>query len=243
MNRKGIVLAGGFGTRLHPLTQVMSKQLLPVYDKPMVFYPLGTLKQMGVTDVAIIVKKGDKKLFKHLLGDGSDYGMSLTYFTQEHPNGIAEAFIICEEFIGDSDVALILGDNVFCADMSIMPLTEDNFTFGYKVKHPERYGVVVHDKNSDHVTVVEKPREFVSDTACVGLYCLDNTCVKKAKQLQPSDRGELEIADLLNMYPNLCCYYLPETAAWFDCGDIDELNECSNYLRALKKRTNIKLGL
>lgn len=244
--RKGIVLAGGFGTRLHPLTQVISKQLLPVYDKPMIFYPLGTLKQMQLTDIAIIVKKGDKELFERLLGDGRDYDMHFTYFEQEKPNGVAEAFIICEDFLEQEGAVLILGDNIFATVMQPVIPDDFNYIFGYRVKNPERYGVIVYDGLGDK-RVIEKPKTHISDIACVGLYAFDNTCVERAKQLTPSKRGELEIADLINSYcenrKSIFEIKLPDGAAWFDCGNVDELLECSNYLRALKNRTNIKLGL
>jgi len=235
---KGIVLAGGKGTRLFPLTTVVSKQLLPVYDKPMIYYPLGTLKQMGIKDVLIITKPEDRALFEKQLGDGSQFGMNFTFYIQRHPRGLPEAFIIGEDFIEDDSVTLILGDNVFVGPLNYVP-GKRNCVFGYKVTNPEQYGVF--DFNNHRI--VEKPKEYVSDWACVGLYIFNNTCVEKAKTLKPSARDELEIADLINSFDNIDYAKLKDNVAWFDCGTFDDLNECSNYIRALKRRTNIEVGL
>jgi glucose-1-phosphate thymidylyltransferase len=233
---KGIVLAGGNGTRLSPLTTVVSKQLLPVYNKPMIYYPLDTLKKLHIKDVLIITKPEDRALFEKQLGDGSQFGMNFTFYIQRKPSGLPEAFIIGEDFIGNDSVALILGDNVFIGHPG-NPFV--NNVFGYKVTNPEQYGVFDFKNHK----IVEKPKEHVSDWACVGLYVFDNTCVEKAKNLKPSARGELEIADLINSYDEVKFSKLRDHVAWFDCGTFDDLNECSNYIRALKKRTNIGVGL
>lgn len=241
---RGIVLAGGNGTRLSPLTKVISKQLLPVYDKPMIYYPLQTLKSMGVTEVAIITKSCDREQFHNLLGDGSSHGMEFRYFTQDEPRGIAEAFQICRSFIGEDDVALILGDNIFITDSIPTPVA--NTVYGYKVKDPNQYGVARLNSYDELIGVVEKPIEWVSDIAIVGLYVFDSTCVQKADKISVSRRGELEIADVINQYileDSINIEILPSSAAWFDCGTIKDLNDCSNLIRALRERTNIKLGL
>ena len=233
---KGIVLAGGNGTRLHPLTKVISKQLLPIYDQPMIHYPIATLKNLHVTDIAIITKPEDRAMFEKQLGDGSDFDLNFTFLIQREPKGLPEAFIIAEEFIGDDNICLILGDNVFIGEPSVIGT---NQVFGYNVNNPEQYGVFDFENHK----VVEKPKEHVSDFACVGFYRFDNTVVERAKTLKPSARGELEIVDLINSYEDMRYAELKPSVAWFDCGTVDDLNECNNYLRALKHRTNIKLGL
>jgi glucose-1-phosphate thymidylyltransferase len=236
---KGIVLAGGNGTRLYPLTRVISKQLLPVFDKPMIHYPLGTLKQMGITEVAIIVKPADDMMFFKQLGGGKEYGMEFTYIEQPSPDGIPQAFILAEQFIGDDDVVLILGDNVFIADPSEFDIHTPVQIWGYKVQEPQRYGVI-----ANNGVIIEKPDHYVSDRACVGLYKFDNSCVERSKKLQKSTRGELEIADLINSYTEgKGIVSLSDGCAWFDCGTIDDLLECSNFVKALSNRTNIKLGI
>ena len=200
---KGIILAGGNGTRLKPLTKATSKQLLPIYDKPLIFYPLSTLMELGIRDIAIIVKSSEKEKFFLLLGDGKRFGINITYLIQDNPNGLAEAFIIGEEFIGKSNVTLILGDNIFYGEALKQSLSS-KFSEGanilcYKVNDPERYGVAK-ISGSKVVEIVEKPKEFVSDYAVTGIYVYDNSVIAKSKSLLPSARGELEITDLNNLY-------------------------------------------
>lgn len=237
---RGIILSGGRGTRLYPLTYGISKQLLPVYNQPMVYYPLKTLFDMGIKEVLIIVASElQLTLFKEYLGDGSKYGMSLEYVVQENPNGLAEAFIIGEDFIGSDDVTLILGDNVFLLNSPIEYTTNTIFT--YKVKEPSAYGVALLDPE-DHTSlqyIVEKPSEFVSNDAVVGLYVFDNSVVKHAKTLKPSPRGELEIVDLIRSVNDVNPVKVQQiSGVWFDCGTHDDLLECAEYVRALTKRTN-----
>lgn len=241
---KGIVLAGGNGTRLLPITKVISKQLLPVYDKPMIYYPLQTLKSMGIKEVAIITKSVDEHAFRGLLGDGSEYSMKIEYFTQDEPKGIAEAFIICEEYIRGEFVTLILGDNIFITER--IPIPINNTIYTYHVKHPEQYGVAIIGDYENLITVVEKPTTYMSSNAVVGLYTFDHTVSDKAKKLTPSKRGELEITDIINMYiedDNIHACELSASSAWFDCGTVDDLNSCSNFIRSMRERTTIQLGL
>lgn len=244
---KGIVLAGGSGTRLGPLTKSISKQLLPVYNKPMIYYPLNTLKQMGLKDILIITTPLQQELFKQQLGNGSEFGLNLSYKTQVVPKGIADAFIIGEDFIGDDSVTLILGDNIFINDPSHF-IVEDKgcVIYGYQVQIPSKYGVFEFDSGGLLKRIVEKPDKFISDYACVGLYVFDNSVIEKAKKVQPSLRGELEITDVINQYIDENNYYyvlLEPGDAWFDCGNCDDLLECAEFIRALKERANIKIGL
>lgn len=243
---KGIVLAGGSGTRLHPLTKSVSKQLLPVYDAPMIFYPLQTLKTMGVTEIAVITTPHDQEAFIKLLGDGSDYGLELQYYVQESPDGLAQAFVICADFIKGERVALILGDNVFAIPPDNLRSIEGNAVFLYKVNNPEQYGVARFNYKGDIIEVVEKPQEHVSNYAQVGLYVLDEHATEAANNVKKSNRGEYEIVDVINQYIrncNITAIKLCDTSAWFDCGTIGDLHDCAGYVRALKNRTNLKISL
>lgn len=233
----GIILAGGKGTRLGELTRGVSKQLMPVYKYPMIYYPIRTLLDMGIRDIMIIVASElQLTLFKEYLGDGSKWNAKFSYIIQSEPLGLAHAFILCEEFIGDSDVTLILGDNVFVLNGDID--TTPNTIFSYRVKNPQDYGVVVTGYLDQIVKLVEKPRDFISDQAVVGLYVLSNDCVEVAKNLKPSSRGELEIVDLImEMHKKEPFVVHPIEGVWFDCGNPDDLLECSEYIRALTKRT------
>lgn len=243
-NMCGIILSGGKGTRLYPLTLGISKQLLSVYKQPMIYYPLKTLISLGIDDILIIVASElQLELFKLYLGDGSKFGVNLTYIIQENPNGLAEAFIIGEEFIGDRDVTMILGDNVMINHKDAIRVLP-NTIFSYKVKNPEAYGVVLKDEFGDIQKIVEKPKEFVSNDAVIGLYVFTNTVVQLAKTLKPSARGELEIVDLiilLNNEEGVDVY--PFDGIWFDCGTPDDLLECSELVRALTKRTTYDILL
>lgn len=233
-----IILSGGRGSRLFPLTYGVSKQLMPIYKAPMIHYPIKTIKDMGIVDVLIIVASDlQLKLFQEYLGDGSKYGMNFSYIVQENPNGLAEAFIIGEEFIGDNDVTLILGDNVFLNTKPIK--AEPNTIFTFKVKDPSAYGVAELGKNKTLKRIVEKPKEFISEDAVVGLYVFNNKAVDLAKTLKPSERGELEIVDLIkliNLHEGIKVQELSDF--WFDCGTHDDLLECAEFVRALAKRTN-----
>ena len=245
---KGIILAGGNGTRLKPLTKATSKQLLPIYDKPLIFYPLSTLMELGIRDIAIIVKSSEKEKFFLLLGDGKRFGINITYLIQDNPNGLAEAFIIGEEFIGKSNVTLILGDNIFYGEALKQSLSS-KFSEGanilcYKVNDPERYGVA---KISDSkvVEIVEKPKEFVSDYAVTGIYVYDNSVIAKSKSLLPSARGELEITDLNNLYieeGNLKGIFLDSEMIWMDTGTFNSLHDASSLIKALQSRTGHLIG-
>jgi glucose-1-phosphate thymidylyltransferase len=239
---KGIVLAGGKGTRLYPLTHSISKQLLPVYNKPMIYYPLQTLKDMGITDVLIIVSDLVQfMLFNKQLKSGEDYGMNIKYEVQESPNGLPEAFIIGEEFIGDDDVVLVLGDNVFITNTPLK--ASPNTIFTYSVQNPSAYGVV-EVKDNKLVQIVEKPKEFVSNDAVVGLYSFTNTAVKLAKELKPSSRNELEIVDLIRNLDKLEGVNIHKLDGfWFDCGTHQDLLECANLIEAIEHRTTQIIGL
>lgn len=234
---KGIILAGGNGTRLHPLTLGVSKQLLPVYKQPMIFYPLKTLIDMGIRDILVIVASDVQlTLFKLFLGDGSKYGVKIEFVVQPKPNGLAEAFIIGEKFIGNDDVTLILGDNVFLTNSPIDPTPNTIFT--YKVRNPSAYGVVTTTVEGWVDKLIEKPKEFISDDAVVGLYVFTNSAVELAKQVKPSPRGELEIVDLIKLIDyEEGVSVSPIDGVWFDCGTHDDLLECSEFIRALDKRT------
>ena len=245
---KGIILAGGNGTRLKPLTKATSKQLLPIYDKPLIFYPLSTLMELGIRDIAIIVKSSEKEKFFLLLGDGKRFGINITYLIQDNPNGLAEAFIIGEEFIGKSNVTLILGDNIFYGEALKQSLSS-KFSEGanilcYKVNDPERYGVAK-ISGSKVVEIVEKPKEFVSDYAVTGIYVYDNSVIAKSKSLLPSARGELEITDLNNLYideGNLRGIFLDSEMIWMDTGTFNSLHDASSLIKALQSRTGHLIG-
>lgn len=250
---KGIVLAGGYGTRLYPITKGISKQLLPIYDKPMIYYPISTLMEAGINDILIISTPTDISNFEHLLGDGSNYGISLTYKVQSTPNGIAEAFIIGESFIGNDDVCLILGDNIFHGSnfkknlKNARKLVEDGYSsvFGYRVNDPERYGVVEFDEQGKCLSIEEKPKNPKSNYAVVGLYFYTNDVIKRVKNITPSARGELEITALNQNYlkdNKLIVEILPRGFAWLDTGTFSSLNDASNYVKTIEMRQGIQIA-
>jgi glucose-1-phosphate thymidylyltransferase len=247
---KGIILAGGSGTRLHPITKGISKQLIPIYDKPMVYYPLSTLMQAGIKDILIITTPHDQDQFMRLLGDGSEWGINLQYAVQPSPDGLAQAFIIGEEFIGDDKVALVLGDNIFHGnelDESLKNCTnpDGGIVFAYQVSDPERYGVVEFDANQQAISIEEKPQSPKSNYAVVGLYFYDNNVVEIAKNVQPSERGELEITSVNEEYlkrGKLKVTALEDGDVWLDTGTIDSLSDATDYVRVLQKRTGQIIG-
>ena len=247
---KGIILAGGSGTRLWPITKAISKQLMPIYDKPMVYYPLSTLMQAGIQEILIITTPEDQAGFQRLLGDGSQWGISLQYAVQPSPDGLAQAFIIGEEFIGDDNVALVLGDNIFHGhrlDESLQECTDTDggIVFAYEVSDPERYGVVEFDSANQAVSIEEKPVDPKSNFAIVGLYFYDNEVVKIAKNIQPSQRGELEITSVNAEYlrrGKLKVQALDDGDVWLDTGTIDSLTDASDFVRVIQKRTGQIIG-
>ena len=251
---KGIVLAGGSGTRLYPLTMITSKQLLPIYDKPMVYYPLSTLMLAGIKDILIISTPRDLPNFKNLLGDGSDYGINLSYKEQPSPDGLAQAFILGEEFIGDDSCAMVLGDNIFYGNgfskllREAVKNAEENkraSVFGYYVEDPERFGVVEFDKDGKVISIEEKPKNPKSNYAVTGLYFYDNSVVEKAKKMKPSARGELEITDLNRVFLEenaLDVKLLGRGYAWLDTGTMDSLIEAGQFVQMIEKRQGIKIS-
>lgn len=245
---KGIILAGGSGTRLHPLTLSVSKQALPVFDKPMIYYPLTTLLFSGIRDILIISTPHDLPGFKKLLGDGSQLGCNFQYQVQEKPNGLAQAFVLGEEFIGNDKVCLILGDNIFYMKRKILSTCRDvdgGIVFGYHVNDPERYGVVEFDENYKAISLEEKPKNPKSNYAIPGLYYYDNSVIKIAKNIQPSSRGEYEITDVNKAYleaSKLEVRLLDRGSAWLDTGTFKSLMQASQFVEVIEERQGLKIG-
>lgn len=248
---KGIILAGGSGTRLSPLTKIVCKQLLPIYDKPMIYYPLSTLIEAGIRDILLISTEKDIVKFKDLFGNGNNLGINLEYKIQKNPNGIAEAFLIGEEFIGNDSITLILGDNIFYGEnfnnilKESLKLKSGGIVFGYKVKNPEQYGVIEFDKNKKIISIEEKPIVPKSNYIIPGLYIYDNSVIEKVKNLKPSRRRELEITDISNLYlkeEKLFVKILKNNFIWFDTGTCDSLLEAQNFIKQEQEKNEKYIG-
>jgi glucose-1-phosphate thymidylyltransferase len=247
---KGIILAGGSGSRLYPVTIAVSKQLLPIYDKPLLYYPISTLMEMGIREILVICKREDLKGFQNLLGNGNHLGLDISYKIQRKPNGIAEAFILGEEFIGNDNVTLILGDNIYYTPkFNVKAFSEEDKSmcrvFGCQVSDPKRYGVAVFDEDCNLIGIEEKPEEPKSDIAITGLYQYTNDVVKFAKELKPSARGELEITDINNIYIDngiVDVKILAGGSAWLDAGTVSSLHDAASFVKTIQDRQGIKFG-
>lgn len=251
IDRKGIILAGGKGTRLYPLTKSLSKQLLPIYDKPMIYYSISTLMEIGIKDILIITTPDDQKLFKTLLGNGSNWGVNIEFIKQIRPEGLAQAFILGKDFLGDSHSVLILGDNLFHGTSLKNTFLDGNkrtngaTVFAYPVKDPQRYGVLDFDNNGLVLDIEEKPSQPKSNYAITGIYFYDNSVVEKASKVKPSKRGEFEITDLNKMYlqeKSLHVEIMGRGTAWLDTGNHESLYEASGYIKTLENRQGLKIG-
>ncbi|MEP4638432.1 MAG: glucose-1-phosphate thymidylyltransferase RfbA [Yoonia sp.] len=250
MTRKGIILAGGSGTRLYPITMAVSKQLLPIYDKPMIYYPISTLMLAGIREIALITTPQDQDQFKRVLGDGSQWGVSFTYIVQDSPDGLAQAYLLAEEFLDGAPSAMVLGDNLFFGHgltelLQKANIRDENAVFGYQVRDPERYGVVGFGDDGAVTSIVEKPEKPASNFAVTGLYFLDGDAPKKAREIKPSPRGELEITTLLELYlaeDNLKVHKMGRGYAWLDTGTHASLLDAGNFARTLENRQGLQTG-
>lgn len=250
MTRKGIILAGGSGTRLYPITMAVSKQLLPIYDKPMIYYPISTLMLAGIREIALITTPQDQDQFKRVLGDGSQWGVSFTYIVQDSPDGLAQAYLLAEEFLDGAPSAMVLGDNLFFGHgltelLQKANIRDENAVFGYQVRDPERYGVVGFGDDGSVTSIIEKPEKPASNFAVTGLYFLDGDAPKKAREIKPSPRGELEITTLLELYlaeDNLKVHKMGRGYAWLDTGTHASLLDAGNFARTLENRQGLQTG-